>query len=73
MIEKPSSGSGNIGHAGNKNGGSAEDDNWNTDLNVNNGSDNGSDTQVWINFLTKHAISHTTNLSKSLLHIYIYL
>lgn len=46
MIQKPSSGSGNIGRTGNKNGSSAEDDNWNTDLNVNNGSDNGSDTQI---------------------------
>lgn len=66
MIQKPSSASGNIGHAGNKNGGSAEDDNWNTDLNVNNGSDNGSDTQVWIIFVTKLVISHTTNFNKSL-------
>lgn len=46
LIQKPSSGSENVGHAGNKNGSSGEDDNWNTDLNVN-GSDNGSDTQVW--------------------------
>ncbi|KAK1379103.1 two-component response regulator-like PRR37 [Heracleum sosnowskyi] len=46
MIQKPSSCSGNIGHTGNKFGGSAEDENWNTDLNGNNGSDNGSDTQI---------------------------
>ncbi|XP_017228760.1 two-component response regulator-like APRR3 isoform X2 [Daucus carota subsp. sativus] len=45
LIQKPSSGSENVGHAGNKNGSSGEDDNWNTDLNVN-GSDNGSDTQI---------------------------
>ncbi|KAK1361439.1 hypothetical protein POM88_045913 [Heracleum sosnowskyi] len=53
MIQKPSSCSGNIGHTCNKFGGSVEDENWNTDLNGNNGSDNGSDAQfsfakVWL-------------------------